>query len=144
LNNSSLQSLLKRQFTFWNKIYIVPMVLATLLGTFLDTFLVCKQLYEFPIRPLPGIFSINIFYSFIGLPILVFMFLRTISQVNKWGRVGIILFVSLLMAIIEKSAEIFGLFAHSARWEHLYTFLGYLFFLTVISFFHDWFEKGKG
>jgi hypothetical protein len=72
------------------------------------------------------------------------MFLRTISQVNKWGRVGIILFVSLLMAIIEKSAEIFGLFAHSARWEHLYTFLGYLFFLTVISFFHDWFDKEKG
>jgi hypothetical protein len=120
------------------------MVLAALLGTILDTFLVCMQLYEFPIRPLPGIFSINIFYSFIGLPIFVFIFLCTISQVNKWGRVGTILFVSLLMAIIEKLAEVLGLFAHSARWEHLYTFLGYLFFLTVISFFHDWFDKGKG
>jgi hypothetical protein len=120
------------------------MVLATLLGTFLDIFLVCKQLYEFPIRPLPEIFSINIFYSFIGLPILVFIFLRTISQLNKWGRVGIILFFSLLMAIVEKLAEVLGLFVHSARWEHLYTFLGYMFFLTVISFFHDWFDKGKG
>ena len=136
--------MLKRRFTFWNKKYIVPMVLATLLGTFLDIFLVCKQLYGFPIRPLPEIFSINVFYSFIGLPILVFIFLRTISQVNKWGRVGIILFVSLLMAIVEKLAEVLGLVVHSARWEHLYTFLGYMFFLTVISFSHDWFDKGKG
>lgn len=107
----------------------------------MDLFFVGKQFYRFPIRPFLEIFPINILFTLVGLPILVIIFLMSISQVNKWGRAGIILFISLLMSIFEKLAEVLGLFVHSARWEHLYTFLGYLFFLAVISFYHDWIER---
>ena len=144
LNGSSLQPLPKKRFTFWSKQYVACIVFASLLGSYMDLFFVGKQLYKFPIRPFPEIFPINIVFTLVGLPILVIIFLQSISKVNKWGRAGIILFVSLLMSIFEKLAEVLGLVVHSARWEHLYTFLGYMFFLTVISFSHDWFDKGKG
>ncbi|MCL6574220.1 MAG: hypothetical protein K6T88_21495 [Bacillus sp. (in: Bacteria)] len=97
-------------------------------------------MYQFPLRPWPEIFSINIAFTLIVLPILVFVYLQIINQVNKWGKIGIILFLSLLMPIFEKSAEQFGWFVHSEEWTHLYSFMGYLlFFLFIYSFYH-WME----
>lgn len=113
------------------------MALASLLGTYLDLYFVGKQLYQFPKRPFPEIFSINIAFTLLGLPILVMIFLRCISQVNKWGKAGVILFTSLLMPIFEKLAEILGLFVHTERWQHFYTFFGYLLFLTIITLFYE-------
>jgi len=141
LNGSSLQPLPKRRLPFRNKNYLACMLLASLLGTYLDLYFVGKQLYRFPMRPLPELFSINIAFTLMGLPILVMIFLSCISRVNKWGRTGIILFVSLLMPIFEKFSEELGWFVHSDGWEHLYTFFGYLLFLTIIYLFYEWLEK---
>jgi len=113
------------------------MVLASLLGTYLDLYFVGKQLYQFPKRPLPEIFSINIAFTLVGLPILVMIFLRCISQVNNWGKAGIVLFASLLMPIFEKLAEVLGMFIHAEGWQHFYTFFGYLIFLTIITLFYE-------
>jgi len=117
------------------------MVLASLLGTYLDLYFVGKQLYQFPMRPFPEIFSINIAFTLLGLPILVMIFLRCISQVNKWGKAGVILFTSLLMPIFEKLAEVLGLFVHTEGWQHFYTFFGYLLFLTIITLFYEGIAK---
>ncbi|WP_280523729.1 hypothetical protein [Paenibacillus dendritiformis] len=57
---------------------------------------------------LPEIFSIHIVFTLIGLPILTMVFLDSLSQVNRWGKADIILFVSLLMPIFEKIAERLG------------------------------------
>ncbi|WP_338112629.1 CBO0543 family protein [Paenibacillus dendritiformis] len=76
-----------------------------MLGTYLDLYFVGKGLYHFPHRLLPEIFSIHIVFTLIGLPILTMVFLYSLSQVNRWGKAGIILFVSLLMPIFEKRAE---------------------------------------
>ncbi|EKN65290.1 hypothetical protein BABA_20881 [Neobacillus bataviensis LMG 21833] len=116
-------------------------MLASLLGTYLDLYFVGKDLYQFPMRPFPEIFSINIAFTLVGLPLLVLIFLRTVSQVNKWGKAGIILFVSLLMPIFEKLAEVLGLFVHADGWQHLYTFFGYLLFLTIITLFFEGMTK---
>ncbi|WP_248734529.1 CBO0543 family protein [Neobacillus rhizosphaerae] len=141
LNDSRLQPSQKRRLTFWNKNYFACMMLASLLGTYLDLFFVGKQMYEFPVRLLPRIFSINIAFTLIGLPVFVMIFISCISKVNKWGRAGIIFFVSLLMPIFEKFAEVLGFFVHNEQWNHLYTFFGYLLFLTIISAFYQWLEK---
>jgi hypothetical protein len=117
------------------------MVLASLLGTYLDLYFVGKQVYQFPMRPFPSVFSINIAFTLVGLPIFVLFFLRGISQINKWGKAGVILLVSLLMPVFEKLAEVLGFFVHTAGWSHLYTFVGYLFFLTIIAVFYDWLAK---
>jgi hypothetical protein len=131
----------KKQLTFWNKRYFAVAVLAIILGTMLDHFFVTKGFYEFPIRPLPEFFSINIGFTFIVLPIFVVVILHLILQVNHWGRAGIILFVSLLMPVMEKFAEELGLFRHSESWQHIYTFFGYLAFWFVIYGFYRWLEK---
>lgn len=134
MNGSSLQPWQKKRLPFK---YLASIVLASLLGTYLDLYFVGKELYQFPKRPFPEIFSINISFTLIGLPILVLVFLRAISQVNKWGKGGIILFASLLMPIFEKLSEVLGLFVHADSWHHMYTFFGYLLFLTIITLFFD-------
>ncbi|WP_096190863.1 CBO0543 family protein [Neobacillus soli] len=141
LNGSSLQPLPKKRLPFRNKNYLASILLASLLGTYLDLYFVGKQLYQFPMRPLPELFSINITFTLLGLPILVMIFLSFISRVNIWGEMGVILFVSLLMPIFEKFAEQLGWFAHSDGWQHFYTFFGYLLFLTIIYLFNKWLEK---
>jgi hypothetical protein len=117
------------------------MLVATLLGTILDLYFVERKFYQFPLRPLPDIFSFNIVYTFVVLPVFVLFYLRIMDQVNKWGKVGIILFLSLLMPILEKLAELCGMFSHSNDWKHLYTFFGYFGFLLILYIFYQWLEK---
>lgn len=52
-----------------------------------------------------------------------------------------ILIVSLMMPILEKLAERLGVFVHSDKWMHLYSFYGYLLFLTIISGVYFWLKK---
>jgi hypothetical protein len=89
-------------------------------------------------------FSINIAFTLGVLPVLVFIFLEVMNQVNRRGKVGLILFISLLMPIFEKFAEVMGWFEHTANWKHHYTFIGYLLFLTLIYLFYTWMKKRKG
>ena len=140
LNDSRLPSLPKRRLTFWNKRYLATAILASLLGTYFDLYFVGKGMYQFPFRPLPEIFPINIAFTIVILPIFTMIFLFCYSKINKWGRIGLIVFISLLMPILERFVELFGLFSHSDQWEHIYTFFGYLVFLTIISAFYHWLE----
>lgn len=124
----------KKRSAFWNKDSLTCAVLASLLGTYLDLYFVGKGLYQFPHRLLPDIFSIHIVFTLIGLPMLTMVFLYCLSLVNDgWGMAGIILFVSLSMPILERFAERLGAFVHSDKWMHVYSFFGYLLFLTIIS-----------
>lgn len=134
----------KKRFTFWNKDSLACAVLGSLLDTYLDLYFVGKGLYHFPHRLLPEIFSIHIVFTLIGLPILTMVFLYCISQANRWGRVGIIICVSLLMPIFEKIAERLGVFVHSDKWMHLYSFFGYFLFFTIISGVYFWLRKKSG
>lgn len=120
------------------------MVLASLIGTFLDLYMVGKGYYQFPFRPFPEIFSINIGFTLIVLPFMTLIVLRTIDHLTNGGKAGVILLVSLLMPIFEKLAEMLGWFSHSEDWKHLYTFFGFLLFLTIISAFHEWMRKRIG
>jgi hypothetical protein len=119
-------------------------VLASLLGTYLDLYFVGNGLYQFPHRLLPDIFSIHIGFTLIGLPILTMIFLYCLSLVNGWGIAGIILFVSLSMPILEQIAERLGVFVHSDKWMHVYSFFGYLLFLTIISGVYLGLKKRSG
>ncbi|MEH7307734.1 CBO0543 family protein [Neobacillus drentensis] len=144
LNDSNLQPSPKKRSPFWNNPTLAAVFLASLLATYLDLFFVGKHLYQFPKRPLPTIFSINIAFTLVVLPVLVFVFLWVMDQVNKWGKAGLIVFISLLVPIMEKLAEVMGLFKHSESWEHLYSFFGYLLFLSTIYVFYCWIGNRKG
>ena len=128
LQKKSLPSLIKE--------FGPTVFLAILLGTSLDLYFVGKKMYMFPIRPFPEVFSFNIGFTFVALPILVLVYLNMMNRVSKWGRVGIILLLSLLMPIVERFSELFGLFEHADEWKHIYTFYGYLVFLSIILLFY--------
>jgi hypothetical protein len=118
------------------KEYGPAVFLAVLLGTSLDLYFVGKKMYMFPIRPFPEVFSFNSGFTFVVLPILVVVYLIMMNRVTKWGKLGIILFLSLFMPIFERFSELLGLFEHSSEWKHIYSFFGYLVFLSFIFLFY--------
>ncbi|WP_042454205.1 CBO0543 family protein [Neobacillus dielmonensis] len=127
-----------------NKQALSTAVLAALLGTYLDLYFVGKGLYSFPYRPFPELFSINILFTLLVLPVFIITFLYWTSQINRWGKVGVVMFISLFMTIMEKLTELLGFFVHSDGWKHNFTFFGYMIFLTVITVFHSWIEGRLG
>ncbi|WP_066256338.1 CBO0543 family protein [Neobacillus drentensis] len=141
--DSNSQQSPKKRSRFWSNPSLTAVFLATLVATYLDLFFVGKDIYRFPMRLMKDTFSINIAFTLGVLPVLVFLFLQAMNQVNRWGKVGLILFISLLMPIFEKFAEVIGWFEHTKNWKHLYTFFGYLLFLTMIYLFYTWMEKRK-
>ncbi|MEH7417635.1 CBO0543 family protein [Neobacillus drentensis] len=138
-NDSNLQPLPKRRLPF--KYELGSMVLASLLGTYSDLYFVGKGYYRFPLRPFSRIFTINLAFTLVALPIMTLLILRCISPLTKWGKAGVILLVSLLMPIFERLAELLGLFTHSDSWNHLYSFFGYGLFLSIVVLFHEWMGK---
>jgi hypothetical protein len=131
----------KKTFPYWIKqrsTLMLPILLGTLLGTYLDLYFTGKGLYSFPIRPMSSVFSINIAFTLLGLPLLTGVFLFICNKINGWQKVGVILLISLLMSIAERQAEALGFFAHHESWIHMYSFFGYFIYLTWMDFFYRW------
>ncbi|KAB2330163.1 hypothetical protein F7731_20470 [Cytobacillus depressus] len=116
---------------------MLPAILfASLLGTYLDLYFVGIGMYAFPLRLLPDIFSINILFTLIGLPLLILFFLFVAKRLSIVKKAGFILCISLLMASVEKWSEEKGLFVHDESWRHYYSFIGYFFYLVTIYLFY--------
>jgi hypothetical protein len=109
-----------------------------LVGTYLDLLLVGNQLYFFPERVLGDIFPINIAFTLLGLPVMLVFFLYVSKKLNETWKAAFILILSLLMTLFEKMAEEWGLFIHSPQWEHVYTFFGYIIYLSITLLIHHW------
>ncbi|WP_326169277.1 CBO0543 family protein [Schinkia azotoformans] len=138
---SNLQRVQKKPFPSWINMYqrtIPAIILGSLLGTYLDLYFVGKGLYEFPTRPLSHIFSINLTFTLIALPLFTMVFLLICSKLKLLKKISLILLLSLFMAVAERAAEGLGLFAHHYSWKHQYSFIGYTAYLTVIYLFFHW------
>jgi hypothetical protein len=121
--------------------YVPAMVLASWLGTYADLIMVNKHLYSFPIRPFPDLFAINILFTCILLPLGTAFFLSCAERMRSIHRTVFILVVSMSMSLVEPLSEQLGLFAHREEWSHLYSFFGYLVFLSGIWKFHRWLHR---
>lgn len=117
--------------------FFPEILLATLLGTYLDLFFVGKGQYSFPMRPLPEIFSINIAFTLISLPLLVYFILLLCRTFPVWKKAVVITVISLFMAVFEKLGETFGFFVHEDSWKHWYSIVGYSLFFAIIFAFHS-------
>ena len=138
LKNSSSPRLPKRQFSRNAFLYLPSILFASLLGTYLDLYFVGKQFYEFPVRPFPDVFSINIAFTLIILPLLIWLFLYLADKMSKWSRLVFTLFLSALVPFIEKKSVQLGFFHHGDQWNHLYSFIGYFLFLVLIWKIFKW------
>ncbi|GAA2699294.1 hypothetical protein GCM10009865_05180 [Aeromicrobium ponti] len=143
LKDSNSRPSQKKPSRFGIKSYIPAMLLASLLGTYLDLYYVGKKLYYFPIRPLPSIFTINIGFTLLVLPITMLVLLKVLQWWKGWLRVLFILCISLAMAVMEKAAERMGLFVHADDWNHLNTFVGYCVFIGLIYAFNVWMNRER-
>jgi hypothetical protein len=113
-------------------LYLPAILFASLLGTYLDLYFVGKHFYEFPIRPFPEVFTINIAFTLFAVPLFTWIFLLLIDKMPKWSRLVFIIFLSMLPPIIEKMAVQWGFFRHDNQWNHLFSFFGYFLFLVLI------------
>ncbi|MGE6259735.1 CBO0543 family protein [Heyndrickxia sporothermodurans] len=141
LKNSNLPPIRKKPFLNSVKELIPAILLASLVGTYLDLYFIGKGYYSFPKRPFPNIFSINILFTLIGLPLLISGFLYLCNVIKLWLKVWVIIILSLFMSIIEKHSEALGYFIHSHSWKHHYSFIGYTVYLALIYLFYLWYKK---
>ncbi|WP_259455686.1 CBO0543 family protein [Bacillus sp. PK3_68] len=132
LKGLSWQLLRKRPFLLKAAPYFPAVIAASWMGTYLDLYFVGRNLYEFPLRPFPDIFPINVAFTLFVLPLFTGLFLFLMNKMRKWGRAFFILFVSLIMPVVEKASELWGVFKHSNGWNHGYSFFGYYLFLILI------------
>ncbi|MFE8694861.1 CBO0543 family protein [Cytobacillus sp. FJAT-53684] len=146
LKDSSLQSSRKKLFPLGIKkvLDFLPVILlSSLYGTYLDLYFVGKGMYSFPVRPLPEIFTINLAFTLIGLPLMTLLFLSICNKMKNWKIVVFILVLSLIMAVFEKQAEVLGFFVHHHSWKHLYSLFGYSLYLTIILLFDRFIRRIK-
>jgi hypothetical protein len=140
LNNLNLPSLQKKQSSSKSDI-IAIYLLASLIGTYLDLYFVGKGLYSFPRRLFPDIFTINIGFTLIVLPLFTFILLFIMNIITSLKRWGLVFTICLMIASIEKLSESYGFFVHSEDWRHWYSFVGYFVFLFVMWRFFQWIKK---
>jgi hypothetical protein len=141
LKNSSSQRLPKQQSTRNAFLFLPSILFASLLGTYLDLYFVGKHLYEFPNRPFPEVFSINIAFTLVILPLGIWLFLYLVDEMSKWGRLVFTLFLSAVVPFIEKKSMQLGFFHHDDQWNQIYSFIGYFLFLFLIWKIFKWSKK---
>ncbi|MCR2820947.1 CBO0543 family protein [Lederbergia panacisoli] len=112
--------------------YFVTIAIAALLGTFLDFYYVSNGYYEFPIRPFPEVFSVNIGFTFFILPFMTWLYLLLMKKINKIERLIVILMICFLVPLGEMISEKFGFFSHANTWNHSSSFIGYFLYLIII------------
>ncbi|WP_425445446.1 CBO0543 family protein [Virgibacillus ndiopensis] len=120
------------------KAILCTILFSTLIGTYLDLIMVGNGLYSFPNRPFPTIFSINILFTFVILPVLTVSIIYLFKKLTTLLRLGFVLIIFFLLPFIEHLSEFFGVFIHSNDWHHLYSSFGYTFFIVIIWKFYTW------
>ena len=141
LKGSSSQPLRKKPSGI--KSYMPAMLLASLLGTYLDLYFIGKGMYHFPNRPFSAIFSINILFTLAVLPIFMIPLLKIMQNLKGWLKGMFVLSISLAMAGLERMAEDMVMCVHAENWHHRYTLWGYSLVIGLISAFHGWINREK-
>ncbi|PGZ96118.1 hypothetical protein COE51_17880 [Bacillus pseudomycoides] len=119
---------------------VATIIFSCLIGTYLDLLFVSKQMYAFPVRPFPQIFTINIAFTLLILPVFTVFFLRIVKTLPTFSKIIFIILIGLCMSISEQFAEQLGWFTHSEGWHHSYSFFGYTIFMLLIWKFYRWFK----
>ncbi|CAG9606357.1 hypothetical protein NEOCIP111885_00045 [Pseudoneobacillus rhizosphaerae] len=118
----------KKRFSYKREHIAIPL-LAVIIGTYLDLYFVSIGMYSFPKRLFPEIFTINIAFTLIILPVFTYLMMIIIMKMNLVQRWSFLVLTSIVIACIERLSESYGFFIHSDQWKHIYSFFGYLFYM---------------
>lgn len=120
------------------KAYVCTMIVASFLATYLDLLFVGKGLYEFPSRPFPSIFSINILFTLVILPLFTLVIIFIFNRISRLLKLLAAIIIGLSAAIMEQIMEKLGMFQPSVHWQHEYSLVGYFIFVLLIWKFYRW------
>lgn len=81
-------------------------------------------MYAFPARPFPDIFTINVAFTLLILPIFTTLFLWIAKTLTTFSRILFIILIGLCIGVSEPFAENLGLLTHSEAWHHSYSLFG--------------------
>ncbi|WP_407657969.1 CBO0543 family protein [Lederbergia citri] len=123
--------------------YFIIIIFAILIGSSLDLYFVKNNYYEFPIRPFPNTFSINIGFTLCILPAVTWLYLFIMKKINRLERFIVIIMICFLVPIGEQVSEHLGLFLHSEKWKHSYSSIGYFLYLIIVWKIFQWMYKKK-
>jgi hypothetical protein len=98
----------------------------------MDLFFVGKGLYDFPNRPFPDVFSIDIMFTVVCMPVFIVFFLFVGQHMSIKGRWLLFIVLSIGGAGLEMAAESAGFLNHADTWRHEYTAGGYFIFITLV------------
>jgi hypothetical protein len=116
--------------------YLMSMMFASWLGTYLELILTRKQLYTFQARPFADVFPIDICFTLIIIPVITLFMLMALSKMNFLQGTLFLILIGLIMMMMEQISGRLGWIVYSEQWQHIYTFFGYpVFFLVVFLFF---------
>lgn len=146
---SSLPFLRKKPFFFGKNrapfhSYLMSMIFASWLGTYLELFLTGKNLYTFQARPFADIFPIDIRFTLIGIPVITLFILMALSKMNFLQGSLFLIMIGLIMMMMEQISGRLGWIVFSEQWQHMYSFFGYPAFFLVVFFFFQWCKSTRG
>ena len=130
----------KKRSRISTKALVSTIFVGVLIGTYLDLYFVGKGIYAFPKRPFPSLFQINVAFTVFSLPILICLFLFITNQLRSWQKWWFILIISMFMSVFERISESLGFFIHIESWKHVYSFIGYMLYLSFIANFYQRFN----
>ncbi|WP_425464017.1 CBO0543 family protein [Oceanobacillus piezotolerans] len=143
LKKSNFPSSRKKQYYRKNQrisTYLSTIIFASFIGTYLDLLLVGAGLYDYPRRPFPEIFTINILFTLCILPLFYLIIIFILKRLHQLPRYLFLIICSLFVYIAEHAAEQYGLFSHTSYWKLEYSLFGYFLFFIVIWKFYSWLE----
>ncbi|WP_459499958.1 CBO0543 family protein [Bacillus sp. C1] len=120
--------------------FIITIIFSCFIGTYLDFLFVSKQMYDFPLRPFPNIFPVNIAFTLLLLPTFTAFFLHIANVLSTVSRILFIILIGIGASISEQFAENLGLFTHSENWHHSYSLFGYMIFMFFMWKTYRWLQ----
>ncbi|HEK9102313.1 hypothetical protein KFD70_23000 [Bacillus pfraonensis] len=120
--------------------FIFTIIFSCFIGTYLDYLFVSIQMYDFPVRPFPNTFSVNIAFTLLILPTFTTFFLHIAKALSTFSRILFIILIGICASISEQFAESLGLFTHSEDWHHSYSFFGYMIFMFFMWKIYGWLQ----
>ncbi|WP_425432136.1 CBO0543 family protein [Halobacillus hunanensis] len=115
------------------------MIFSSLIGTYLDLWMVGQGYNAFPNRPFPNIFPIHILFTLLVLPVATVVVISLFRAFTSFIQRGLIsLSIFLFIPIFEHVSGLIGVFTHSNDWNHFYSSFGYVIFTFIIWKFYLW------
>ncbi|WP_314728240.1 CBO0543 family protein [Bacillus sp. Marseille-Q3570] len=122
--------------------YVVAVLASVLICTYMELFFSGLGFYTFLQRPFPHIFTIDIRFTLIGIPVFTMAAIYALTIISKKSlRLFFILIISFIAMLAEIISEHLGLLAHSLSWSHAYSFFGYMVFTLVLWGLYRWIER---